>query len=329
MVVDRASGSIAHRSFAELPSLLRPGDVLVVNDTRVFPARLIGTRLPGGGAAECFLVRPAADPDTWIALVHPGQRLREGSRMVFQAGAARCIGCVGCDAARGDHWAGIFTAGAPSGCGPRTARRSATRSTRSATCRCRRTSSAAMRSPIAIAIRRFTRASAVRLPRRPPDCTSRRRSCRRCAARGIERVSVTLHVGYGTFQPIRVDRVEEHEMEAEHYEVPASHGGGLTEGEARGSAHDRRRHDDDADARIAGALERRASSAPARGETALFITPGHEFKIVSGLDHQLSPAAVVTLDAGVGVWRPSNECSRPTGKRWSSAIGSIVTATRC
>ncbi len=83
MVVDRSTGAITHRSFAELPSLLMPGDVLVVNDTRVFPARLIGTRLPGGGAAECFLIRPAAEADTWIALVHPGQRLREGSRMVF------------------------------------------------------------------------------------------------------------------------------------------------------------------------------------------------------------------------------------------------------
>src|SRR5687767_15722200 len=61
-----------------------------MNDTRVFPARLIGTRLPGGGAAECFLVHPAAEPDTWIALVHPGQRLREGSRMRFE-GAGRAL----------------------------------------------------------------------------------------------------------------------------------------------------------------------------------------------------------------------------------------------
>src|SRR5204863_4050725 len=66
------------------------GDLLVVNDTRVFPARLIGRRLPGGGAAECFLVRETGDPDTWIALVHPGQRLRDGSRMIFE-GAGRTL----------------------------------------------------------------------------------------------------------------------------------------------------------------------------------------------------------------------------------------------
>ena len=81
--LDRSTGAIAHHTFADLPDLLAPGDLLVVNDTRVFPARLIGRRLPGGGAAECFLVKPAPEPDTWVALVHPGQRLRPGARMNF------------------------------------------------------------------------------------------------------------------------------------------------------------------------------------------------------------------------------------------------------
>ena len=76
MVLERTTGRIDHRQFTELPLLLKAGDVLVVNDTRVYPARLIGTRLPGGGAAECFLIRETETPDTWIALVHPGQRLR-------------------------------------------------------------------------------------------------------------------------------------------------------------------------------------------------------------------------------------------------------------
>ena len=89
MALDRASGRVTHLTFDDLPSLLRAGDLLVVNDTRVFPARLIGTRLPGGGAAECFLIRPAAEADTWIALVHPGQRLREGSRMAFESHGRR------------------------------------------------------------------------------------------------------------------------------------------------------------------------------------------------------------------------------------------------
>ncbi|MEO8682255.1 MAG: S-adenosylmethionine:tRNA ribosyltransferase-isomerase, partial [Vicinamibacterales bacterium] len=86
LALDRATGRTTHHMFSDLPGLLKFGDLLVVNDTRVFPARLIGTRLPGGGAAECFLIRPV-DGDTWIALVHPGQRLRVGSRMVFVAPA--------------------------------------------------------------------------------------------------------------------------------------------------------------------------------------------------------------------------------------------------
>ena len=72
---------------------------------------------------------------------------------------------------------------------------------------------------IAIATKPCTRASADRLRRRPPACISRRRCSTRCRRKGVERASITLHVGYGTFQPIRVDRVDEHQMEAEHYDV--------------------------------------------------------------------------------------------------------------
>ena len=98
LVLDRVSGRTSHHQFSDLPSLLRPGDLLVVNDTRVFAARLLGRRLPGGGAAECLLVRRLAAGDdtagagsveTWEALVHPGQRLRAGSRFEFQGDSVR------------------------------------------------------------------------------------------------------------------------------------------------------------------------------------------------------------------------------------------------
>jgi S-adenosylmethionine:tRNA ribosyltransferase-isomerase len=85
LVVDRATGALSDRHFVELPALLRAGDLLVVNDTRVFAARLLGRRLPGGGAAECLLVRQlevvTPQIEVWEALVHPGQRLKEGSRI--------------------------------------------------------------------------------------------------------------------------------------------------------------------------------------------------------------------------------------------------------
>lgn len=83
--VDRATSAISHRSFADLPSLFKPGDVLVLNETKVFPARLLGQR-SGGGEAEIFLLHPMpAGPDVWTALVRPGAKLKPGRRVVVGA----------------------------------------------------------------------------------------------------------------------------------------------------------------------------------------------------------------------------------------------------
>lgn len=81
LVVDREADSLRHGHFPDIVDLIRPGDALVVNETRVFPARLNGHRA-GGGAAEVFLLHPtAAGPEHWTALVRPGGRLREGKRV--------------------------------------------------------------------------------------------------------------------------------------------------------------------------------------------------------------------------------------------------------
>jgi S-adenosylmethionine:tRNA ribosyltransferase-isomerase len=78
MVVERATGAIHHRHFADLLEFVPPGDALVLNETRVFPARLLGSR-PGGGVAEIFLLHPAAGGgDLWQALVRPGAKLKPG-----------------------------------------------------------------------------------------------------------------------------------------------------------------------------------------------------------------------------------------------------------
>src|SRR5262249_32834636 len=84
----RTSGELGHSAIRDLPGFLRAGDVLVANDTRVFPARLLGHRVPSGGAVECLLLHPDAPGDarneeTWHALVHPGQKLKPGARVVF------------------------------------------------------------------------------------------------------------------------------------------------------------------------------------------------------------------------------------------------------
>ncbi|MBL8290323.1 MAG: tRNA preQ1(34) S-adenosylmethionine ribosyltransferase-isomerase QueA [Bryobacterales bacterium] len=84
LVVDRASGTLADRAFRDLPGYLAPGDCLVVNDTRVFPARLFGHREGFEGQVQVFLVR-AQSPDqlTWLCLTRPGRKMRTGEHIVF------------------------------------------------------------------------------------------------------------------------------------------------------------------------------------------------------------------------------------------------------
>jgi len=85
LVLKRASRTIEHRHFRDIATYLRPGDVLIANQSRVMPARLLGHRAETGGAVEVLLLseRPDLGPDYWETLVRPGRRLREGSRIVF------------------------------------------------------------------------------------------------------------------------------------------------------------------------------------------------------------------------------------------------------
>ena len=273
MAVDRSTGAVTHRMFSELPSLLRGGDVLAVNDTRVFPARLLGVRLPGGGAAECFLVRPTGEPDTWIALVHPGQRLREGSLMRFERSGRTLNAEV-----TGRHFHG---------------RRTVRLWTDDAT-------------PVREAIEEIGHVPLPPYIKRGDEQRDRDRYqtvyarergsiaaptaglhftpevLDALAARGVERVQVTLHVGYGTFQPIRVEHIDEHTMEAEQYEVTDATAAALSRAKREG------RRIIAVGTTTTRTLESLSMSADGevragRGETALFIRPGHTFQLVSGL----------------------------------------------
>lgn len=271
--MDRATGRLSHHRFSDLPSLLRPGDLLVLNDTRVFPARLTGVRLPGGGAAECFLVRPADEPDTWIALVHPGQRLREGSRMRFEGGGRVLHAEVA-----GRHFHGRRTV------------------------RLWTEDGSAVREAID-AIGQVPLPPYIKRPAGPEDRERYQTVYARArgsiaaptaglhftpellaalAAQGVEQATVTLHVGYGTFQPVRVDRVEDHRVEAESYEVTPATAAALTRARRDG------RRIIAVGTTTTRTLESLAVTAagevqPGHGETNLFIHPGFQFRLVSGL----------------------------------------------
>ena len=85
LVLDKDSGAWEHRHFFDLPKYLRPGDCLILNNSRVLPARLLGQRLPGGGACEVLLLIDRGDK-TWECLVRPGKYLRKGARLSFGGG---------------------------------------------------------------------------------------------------------------------------------------------------------------------------------------------------------------------------------------------------
>ena len=274
LVLDRQSGALADRTVRDLPSLLQPGDLLVVNDTKVFAARLLGRRLPGGGRAECLLVRSlhaGPDGEEWEALVHPGQRLKEGSRLEFGEPPWRIHGEI---CARRFHGRrvvrlraeGVALAEAIDAIGhvplPPYIKRGDIAADRDRY----QTVYARARGSIAAptAGLHFT-----------PEILDA------LDARGIERAAITLHVGYGTFQPIRTAQVEDHRMEEEHFEVSPAAAAAISR--ARGD-HRRIIAVGTTTTRTLESLTVDSGSvSPGAGVTSLFIHPGYRFRLVSGL----------------------------------------------
>ena len=179
-----------------------------------------------------------------------------------------------------------------------------------ATCRCRPTSSARTGRRIASAIRPCSRASADRLPRRPPGCISRPGCSTSLTARGVERAEITLHVGYGTFQPVRVDRVEDHVVDPERVFDQRGRGRDSQSRARGGPPRDCRRHDDDAGAGGRRPARRRRHGAGHGLGRSLHLSGLR----VSGRRRpadELPPAEVVAADAGVRLRRPRARCWRP------------------
>ena len=287
LVLSRQTGGIEHSSFARVADHLRPGDLLVVNDTRVFPARLVGHRVPSGGAVECLLLRKLPDapdhpdpgsripsPEQWEALMHPGQKLKPGARVLFERDDLQVHGEVLARHFQGRRtirlWAesgGMALADAIERIGhiplpPYIARpEEASDRVRYQTVYAREVGSVA--APTA----------GLHFTNRVLD---------ELRTRGVERVSLTLHVGYGTFKPVRVENVDEHQVDPEFYTVSPSTAEALTNALhtgrriiAVGTTTTRALESLTVDA--AGRVQ------PAAGSTSLFIHPSHRFRVVQGL----------------------------------------------
>lgn len=269
---DAGYGSERLRSFRDIGEVLRPSDVLVVNETRVVRARLRGTREPGGGTVEILLLRPASGGSfdlgerAWHALVKPGRRLPVGARVRFGGvtlaeiaevradGSAVVCFAAGCDLA--DIMERYGELPLPPYVGPGDAARAARYQTIFA------------RVPGSVA------APTASLHFTP-------RVLAAIAALGVTIVPLVLDVGLGTFKPMECASLDEHAMHAERYEISQA-----TAAAVRAAKRDGRR------VVVAGTTVLRALEASAQAdgvvragaaETSLFVTPGFHFQIADAL----------------------------------------------
>jgi S-adenosylmethionine:tRNA ribosyltransferase-isomerase len=291
LVLDRATGTRRHSTIAELPTILAPGDLLVVNNTRVIAARLLGHRVPSGGAVECLLLGPTetvgiADAESphereqpaphgariADALVHPGQKLKPGALVRFEGEAGVLLGEVVARHFYGRRTIRLWVDGGGDvdamieALGhmplPPYIKRSDTFADRERY----QTIFARVRGSVAAptAGLHFT-----------PELLSL------LDDRGVERIEITLHVGYGTFKPVRVTCVEDHVVEPEHYAIPSQAEAAI----ARAKREGRR-------VIAVGTTTTRALEDAARGDgrvhagtgtAALFIYPGYSFRAIDSL----------------------------------------------
>ena len=275
-----AGGALSDLSVRDLPGLLRRGDVLVVNDTRVLPARLKGMRLRGDSrvAVEATLHRNLA-ADVWTAFMRPGKRLAADDRIVFGAEADRACGGAALEATvleKGEGGEvtlkfdlagpGLLAAIAQHGSMPLPPYIAAKRAEDAQDRVDYQTVYAVEEGSVAAptAGLHFT-----------PDLLAR------LTAAGVMIERVTLHVGAGTFLPVKTDDLSQHHMHAEWGEVDASTAGRINAARAAGGrvvcvgTTSLRLLESAADA--AGQVQ------PFRAETAIFITPGYRFRAVDGL----------------------------------------------
>jgi len=283
LILDRATGNTTHRRFRDFPTLLDPGDVLVLNTSRVIPARLHGRR-DNGRPAEVLLVH--SEPDgTWLAMVHPGGKLKAGRRVYFgDEATAEIVDVVGGGLRR------LRIAG-----------------------------------PLSIehVMERFGSVPLPPYITRPPRPEDRLRYqtvyantdgsvaaptaglhftkelLETVAARGATTVDVLLHVGPGTFKPVEVDNPANHTMHAEWYAVPDATAHAIAEAKTRG------RRVWAVGTTVARSLEAAATDGGIRalsGWTDLFIFPPYRFTVVDRLltNFHLPRSTLIMLVAALG-----------------------------
>lgn len=264
MLLDKQSGAVSHRHFFELPDLLREGDCLIMNDSRVLPARLLGSRL-SGGSVELVLLRDLGD-GRWECLSRPGRKTKPGTQLQFGDGELKAT--VEAVAEGGNrivkfHYEGIFLevlerlGKMPL---PPYIKEELQDAERYQTVYSRELGSAA--APTAGL--HFTEELLDKI-----------------RARGIRTGFVTLHVGLGTFRPVKEEEIEDHDMHSEFCMIPEetaqlinetkAHGGRVI---AVGTTSCRT---------LESFAAEDGSMKASSGWTNIFIYPGYRFKCIDAL----------------------------------------------
>ena len=264
LALDKTTGETRHLHFYDLPSLLRPGDCLVLNDSRVLPARLIGKRA-GGGACEVLLLIDRGDK-VWECLVRPGKKLRTGAKVTFGDGelAAEVVG-EGADGNRlvRFDYEGIFL---------ETLERLG-----------RMPLPPYIKAELEDGERYQTVYSKVVGPAAAPTAGLHftQPLLEQIQAMGVKVCYVTLHVGLGTFRPVKAEKLDEHEMHAEYCVIPQETADVVNETKRQGGR-----------VICVGTTSCRTieswaaeggTLAASAGWTKIFIYPGYRFKVLDGL----------------------------------------------
>lgn len=265
MVLHKDTGRIEHKIFRDIIDYLNPGDCLVINDTKVIPARLMGIKEDTGAAIEVLLLKRNAD-DVWECLVKPGKKARTGARIVF--GEGLLVGEIVDVIEDGNrmikfHYEGIFEeildklGQMPL---PPYITHKLQDKNRYQTVYAKNEGSAA--APTAGL--HFTK-----------------ELLEKVKEKGVNVVSITLHVGLGTFRPVKVDKIEEHHMHTETFNISKEAANTINRTRAAGG---RVIAVGTTSCRTLESAAADDGTIPARsGDTDIFIYPGYKFKAIDCL----------------------------------------------
>ncbi len=267
LVVDRKQDSLSHRSFADILSYVEPGDVLVVNNTRVIPARLFGRR-KSGGKVEILLLNPVGT-DLWECLVKPGNKARPGEQIfVGESGDPEITGTVQERTSFGGrlvkfsykgNWNDVLD----------------------------RVGNVPLPPYIKAPLKDPERYQTVyaRIPGSAAAPTAglhfTTELMNTISAKGVVVVPVTLNVGLGTFRPVTEETVEQHQMHREYFEI--SEDTASVVNQAKTSGHRVFAIGTTAVRALESSCEKGGLIKPYKGDTDIFIYPGYRFKVVDCL----------------------------------------------